>query len=139
MEKLCILNANNPKRERERDMFPAIYPLLLWVKTLKNTRTCNGDKYYKEKRGKGYTRKALPNSAQLMSRFRLLSHSMISQQTYLSSLFILLFAFPRALIDIKKYILLRYFVSLMSGTWRFYEAPPIYRHQTKKNKKGEHK
>lgn len=66
---------------------------------------------------------------------------MISQQTYLSSLFVLLFAFPRerALIDIKKYILLRYFVSLMSGTWRFYEAPPIYRHQTKTKKKTKRK
>lgn len=129
------------ERKRERETCtPLFIPFFCWWRHWKIRVRVMGTNTTKRERGKGYTRKALPNRAQLMSWFRLLSHSMISQQTYLSSLFVLLFAFPCALIDIKKYILLRYFVSLMSGTWRFYEAPPIYRHQhKKKGKKSKNK
>lgn len=48
------------QRDREGDMFPVIYPLLLWVKTLKNTRTCNGDEYYNAKGGSDILVKPCP-------------------------------------------------------------------------------
>lgn len=126
------------QRDREGDMFPVIYPLLLWVKTLKNTRTCNGDEYCKQKGGSDILVKPCPT--QLNSCPGSAScHTAWYHNRHISvvCLFCCLPSLASALIDIKKYILLRYFVSLMSGTWRFYEAPPIYRHQTNTKKKNE--